>query len=210
MPDEEAVVYKAFARREIHPFILCAPFAFRSYAKPLGYAGDYEMVNLMVKESPVTGNNTYARIFHDSTTDVAAAKAHRNRVQILERFLVEEAGRVAAEQRIYAALSVGCGQAVEVQRFIRNHDAANTSPIHLMDFNEETIRYAQERTRLAMETSGRQPTLQFIQKSIDELLKDVHQQPTGILPAYDLIFCAGPFDYFPDNVCRNLGQLCHR
>lgn len=210
VPDEEAVVYKAFARREIHPFILCAPFAFRSYTKPLGYAGDYEMVNMMLKESPVTGNNTYARIFHDLTTDVAAAKAHRNRVQILERFLVEEAERVADEQRIFTALSVGCGPAVEVQRFIRNHEAANTSAIHLMDFNEETIRYVQERTRLAMETSGRKPTLQFIQKSIDELLKDVHQQPTAFLPAYDLIYCAGLFDYFPDNVCRNLVQLYHR
>lgn len=210
VPEDEAMVYKAFARREIHPFILCAPFAFRSFTKPLGYAGDYEMVNMMLKQSESVGNSTYARIFHDLTTDVAAAAAHRNRVQILEDQLVEEAGRVAAEQRIFTALSVGCGPAVEVQRFIRNHDEANTSAIHLMDFNDETIAYVKARTAAAMEESGRLPALQFVQKSIDELLKDVHQEGAGFLPAYDMIYCAGLFDYFPDNVCRNLVHLYHR
>ncbi|MDX2079751.1 MAG: class I SAM-dependent methyltransferase [Terrimicrobiaceae bacterium] len=210
VPDEEAVVYKAFARREIHPFILCAPFAYRSFTKPLGYAGDYEMVNMMLKQSEATGNSTYARIFHDLTTDVAAAEAHRNRVQILEQQLVEEAERVGAEQRIFTALSVGCGPAVEVQRFIRNHDEADTSAIHLMDFNDETIAYVQKRTAAAIEESGRRPALQFIQKSIDELLKDVHQDTTEFLPAYDMIYCAGLFDYFPDTVCRNLVKLYHR
>ncbi len=48
---EEASVHKAFARRELHPLSLCSPFVDRSYSKPLGYAGDYEMVNMMLLES---------------------------------------------------------------------------------------------------------------------------------------------------------------
>jgi len=211
VPQEEVVIYKAFARREIHPYMLCAPFAYRCYNKPLGYAGDYEMVNMMLKESPSTGNNTYARIFHDIQTDVSAAAAHRNRITILVKHLAEEAERVADEQRIFTALSVGCGPAVETQRFIRQHDLANQSAIHLMDFNEETIQYAQERTALSMNASGRKPALKFIRKSIDELLKDVHLEPdTSFLPTYDMIYCAGLFDYFPDNVCRNLTHLYYR
>lgn len=209
IPEEDAMGYKAFARRELHPYILCAPFAFRSFTKPLGYAGDYEMVNMMLKESDSTGNNTYARIFHDLTTDVAAAAAHRNRVRILEDQLVAEAERVHDEQRIFTVLSIGCGPAVEIQRFIRNHEVSAQSVIHLMDFNEETIEYAKLRTGLSMEVSGHKPTLKFIQKSIDELLKDIHQEQEGFLPIYDMIYCAGLFDYFPDNVCRNLVQLYH-
>ncbi len=210
VPPEEVTVYKAFARREIHPFMLCAPFAYRCYTKPLGYAGDYEMVNMMLKESPSVGTSTYARIFQDLTTDVAAAAAHRNRIDILVASLVEEAGRVTEEQRIFTVLSVGCGPAVEVQRFIRHHDLANQSVIHLMDFNDETIAYTKQRTALSMEASGRRPTLKFIQKSIDELLKDVHQDAGAFPPTYDMIYCAGLFDYFPDNVCRNLVALYHR
>ncbi|MFA7344132.1 MAG: class I SAM-dependent methyltransferase [Terrimicrobiaceae bacterium] len=207
--EEDVLVYKAFAQREIHPFMLCAPFAYRSFSKPLGYAGDYEMVNMMLKESESVGNNTYARIFHDLTTDVAAAVAHRNRVRILEENLVAEAERVAEEQRIFTVLTIGCGPAVEVQRFIRNHAGADQCAIHLMDFNDETIAYTTQRAALSMEASGRKPVVKFIKKSIDELLKDVHQEREGFLPTYDMIYCAGLFDYFPDNVCRNLVQLYH-
>ncbi|MDD5199802.1 MAG: class I SAM-dependent methyltransferase [Terrimicrobiaceae bacterium] len=210
VPDEESALYKAFARREIHPFMLCAPFAWRSFYKPLGYAGDYEMVNMMLQESPSVGNNTYARIFHDLTTSVAACLAHRNRITILERLLAEEAGRVTDEQRIFTVLTVACGPAVEIQRFIRNHDLANQSALHLMDFNEETLEYVKQRMSLAMSESGRKPAIKFIQKSIDDLLKDVHLESEGFLPAYDMIYCAGLFDYFPDNVCRNLLQLYYR
>jgi len=210
VPEEEVMMYKAFARREIHPYMLCAPFAYRCFTKPLGYAGDYEMVNMMLKESPSVGSNTYARIFHDLQVDMAASAAHRNRIEILERLLAEEAGRVADEQRIFTVLTVGCGPAVEIQRFIRNHDLASQSALHLMDFNSETLAYARERIARSMEVSGRKPVLTFIQKSIDELLKDVHQESEGFLPAYDMIYCAGLFDYFPDNVCRNLIQLYYR
>jgi extracellular factor (EF) 3-hydroxypalmitic acid methyl ester biosynthesis protein len=211
VPEEEAVAHKAFARRELHPYMLCAPFLWRSYYKPLGYAGDYEMVNMMLQESPSIGSTTYAKIVHELTTGVAACIAHRNRVKILERQLEEEADRVTnEEQRIFTVLTVACGPAIEVQRFVRNHPISNQCALHLMDFNEETLGYAKRRTEEAMAASGHRPTVKFIQKSIDELLKNIHLESEGFLPSYDMIYCAGLFDYFPDNVCRNLLQLYER
>jgi extracellular factor (EF) 3-hydroxypalmitic acid methyl ester biosynthesis protein len=211
VPDEDLVPYKAFARRELHPYMLCAPFLWRSFYKPLGYAGDYEMVNMMLQESPSVGTTTYAKIFHELTTGVAACIAHRNRVKILERQLAEEAERVTTEeQRIFTVLTVACGPAIEIQRFIRNHEVVNQCALHLMDFNEETLAYTKQRAADAMTASGHKPAIKFIQKSIDDLLKNIHLESEGFLPSYDMIYCAGLFDYFPDNVCRNLLQLYHR
>lgn len=210
IPDEDSTPYKAFVRREIHPYMLCAPFVWRSFYKPLGYAGDYEMVNMMLQESPSVGHTTFAKICHHLTTSVAACLAHRNRITILERLLAEEAERVTDEQRIFTVLTVACGPAVEIQRFIRSNDLVNQSALHLMDFNEETLEYVKARTKLAMEESGRKPTIKFIQKSIDDLLKNIHLEEEGFLPSYDMIYCAGLFDYFPDNVCRNLLELYYR
>lgn len=211
VPEEESVTYKAFARRELHPYMLCAPFLWRTYYKPLGYAGDYEMVNMMLQESSSVGTTTYARIFHDLSTSVAACIAHRNRITILERFLAEEAERVIEdEQRIFTSLSVACGPAVEIQRFIRNSPLVNQSALHLMDFNEETLNFVKRRTSEAMITSGHKPTVKIIQKSIDDLLKNIHLENEGFLPSYDMIYCAGLFDYFPDNVCRNLLHLYYK
>jgi extracellular factor (EF) 3-hydroxypalmitic acid methyl ester biosynthesis protein len=211
IPEEEAMAYKIFARREIHPYMLCAPFVWRTFHKPLGYAGDYEMVNMMLQDSPSVGTTTYARIFHDLTTSVPPCIAHRNRVSILERILGEEAERVTGdEQRIFTALTVACGPAIEVQRFIRNNPLSSQCALHLMDFNEETLEYVKKRTTAAVETSGHKPALKFIQKSVDDLLKNIHLESEGFLPSYDMIYCAGLFDYFPDNVCRNLLQLYYR
>ncbi len=210
VPAEDSMIYKAFARREIHPYMLCAPFVWRTFYKPLGYAGDYEMVNMMLQESPSIGTTTYARIFHELTSSVAACVAHRNRITILEGLLAEEAERVTDEQRIFTVLTVACGPAVEIQRFIRNHEVVNQSALHLMDFNAETLEYVKNRTSEAAAASGHKPTIKFIQKSIDDLLKDIHLESEGFLPSYDMIYCAGLFDYFPDNVCRNLTNLYYQ
>ena len=42
--------HEAYLRRHLHPLLLCSPFAYRTYQKPLGYAGDYEMVNMIVRD----------------------------------------------------------------------------------------------------------------------------------------------------------------
>lgn len=204
---EDETIHRAFAQREIHPYLLCAPFAHRTYTKPLGYAGDYEMVNMMLRESPDTGNGTYARIFHQLQVNVAAAEAHRNRIVLLERWLSDEVERAFDEQRLLNVLNVGCGPAVEVQRFIRQNELAGNAVFHLMDFNDTTLQYTRERIGEAQEASGKNPTVEFIEKSIDQLLKDVHAEDSGLLPVYDFVYCAGLFDYFPDHVCRNLLKL---
>lgn len=211
IPHEEVVLYKAFARRELHPFMLAAPFAHRTYTKPLGYAGDYEMVNMMLQESPTTGRSAYAQIFQELQTNVAACLAHRNRIDYLEDVLKTEADRVTAEEmRVCNVLNVGCGPAVEIQRFIRNSELCEECVFTLMDFNEETLEYTKGRVEVAVSESGHQPVVNFIRRSIDELLKDVHDQSDEVVPTYDLVYCAGLFDYFPDNVCRNLVSLYYR
>jgi extracellular factor (EF) 3-hydroxypalmitic acid methyl ester biosynthesis protein len=105
---------------------------------------------------------------------------------------------------------VACGPAEEIQRFIRTEDLANQSALHLMDFNEETLAYVKGRIEAAMNESGRTPTVKFIRKSIDDLLRNVHLENEEFLPTYDMIYCAGLFDYFPDNVCRNLLELYYK
>jgi extracellular factor (EF) 3-hydroxypalmitic acid methyl ester biosynthesis protein len=41
VPAELEPAHRAFAQAAIHPLVLRAPFVYRTFAKPLGYAGDY-------------------------------------------------------------------------------------------------------------------------------------------------------------------------
>ena len=207
VPYEDVMTHKSFARRELHPLTMCSPFVHRTYTKPLGYAGDYEMVNMMLGESETPDLNTYARIVHAYHIHASAPEAHRNRIKMLENRLKAEAIRVNEEGRPFTVLNVACGPAVELQRFIRNEEISNHAVFHLLDFNRETIDYVEEKISGVIRESSHKPMVKFIHKSIDTLLKEVYEKENGNSPTYDLVYCAGLFDYFTDQTCKQLVPL---
>jgi extracellular factor (EF) 3-hydroxypalmitic acid methyl ester biosynthesis protein len=204
-PDVE--VHKAFVQRELHPLIMRAPFVHRTFQKPLGYAGDYEIMNMIHRDRP-EGPNLYAQLVNAAFVGLPIAQSVRNRVATLESYLHEGAQRRHAAGGRFRALSIGCGPAVEVERFIANSDLAATAVIDLLDFNEETIDHARGRIERAMEASGARPEVRFIHESVHVLLKTaVSQKREEVTDRYDLVYCGGLFDYLSDKVCARLLRL---
>lgn len=206
IPPEETMSHKAFARRELHPLTLCSPFVHRTYTKPLGYGGDYVMVNMML-ENQGQGANIYAKVIDTAHLRSAPAEAHRNRVAMLVEVLRAEAQRLAKQGRPLRVLSVGCGPAAEVQQLIREDPLAAWCEFDLLDFSEETIGYARQKISEAKAKRTLEPTVRFIHKSIHELLRDATRNLEDSEPRYDLIYCAGLFDYLQDRVCKRVMEL---
>ena len=82
--------HKAFAQRELLPLLMPSPFFNRIFTKPLGYAGDYEMVNMMYRNEPA-GLTTFARVVDAWMLAGPPSQAHRNRINILHQVLTEVA-----------------------------------------------------------------------------------------------------------------------
>ena len=205
---DDVMKHKAFTRRALHPLIMCSPFAHRAYMKPLGFAGDYEMVNMMLEQSRITPPSIYARIIDSYHVNASAPAAHRGRITMIEERLMQEAERVITEEeRIFSVINVGCGPALEIQRYIRNNPLANQTSINLIDFNEETIEYAKLKINDAIQESKHKPVTSFIQKSIDDLLREAHEKDNANVRSYDMVYCAGLFDYFSNQICKRLVQL---
>src|SRR6185312_12108908 len=114
VPPEDSMAHRNFAQTALHPLLLRAPFVYRTFAKPMGYAGDYEMVNQILAD-PRQGNNTYFQIINAFFLKAAVAQAHRNRIDILVNYLNKAAERAERDQRDVSILNVGCGPAVEIQ-----------------------------------------------------------------------------------------------
>src|SRR5688572_15433843 len=74
---EDLAVHRNFCRRQLHPLLLCSPVLYRTFAKPLGYAGDYEMVN-MIMRTPYEGSSLFAKLLNLWFLRQAPAEAHRN------------------------------------------------------------------------------------------------------------------------------------
>ncbi|MEW6159954.1 MAG: SAM-dependent methyltransferase, partial [Verrucomicrobiota bacterium] len=129
----------SYVKRQIHPVVLCAPFFYRTFHKPLGYAGDYEMVNMMLRD-PLEGSSMFAKLLNLFFLNTPPVVAHRNRISLLEEWLAEQVARTAREDgRRCRVFNLGCGPAGEIQRFLARSGLADAVEFTLMDFNDETL-----------------------------------------------------------------------
>ncbi len=200
--EEESAVHRTYAQGALHPLILRAPFVFRTYTKPLGYAGDYQMVN-QILGNPREGPSTYFQVVNTAFLHTAVATAHRHRIDILVRYLTTLAGQARAAGRPLRVLNVGCGPAAEIARFIETCEHAELLQFQLVDFSTETLDWTRARLADVQRRSGRQCTIEYVHDSVHQLLKRRDSGP-GEAGDFDAVYCAGLFDYLSDKVCARL------
>ncbi|HMP83127.1 MAG TPA: class I SAM-dependent methyltransferase [Verrucomicrobiota bacterium] len=206
--DPELVpAHQAFGKRLVLPLLLASPFVYRTYQKPLGYAGDYEMVNMMFR-NPAEGGSLFAKIVNVYALQLPPILGHRNRIELLEQRLVQEARRVALNGRSLRVFNLGCGPAHEIQRFLASDPVSSEVHFTLCDFNDETLAHTGGILNDLKNRHGRRTVIQMQKKSVHQMLKQadrVVQLPPN--EAYDVVVCAGLFDYLSDKVCRKLIQI---
>ena len=208
--EESQPSHQLFARRQLHPLLLGSPFLHRCYTKPLGFAGDYEMVNMMLR-NPCEGASLFAKVVNVWFLAQPPAEAHRNRIGHLTQQLLNTALRGMREKRTARAISVGCGPAQEVQRFIAGHDVGGALEMTMLDFNEETLAYTRGVMDNLKRRHGRAVNLEYIKKSVAQLIKESGKAAgtSAFAGKFDFVYCAGLFDYLPGQVCQRLMDLMH-
>lgn len=206
LDSQEQAVHRSYAQRLLHPIVLCAPFAYRTYHKPLGYAGDYEMVNMMMRD-PREGGSLFAKLFNVWLLEQDSASAHRNRVEFLRERLMQETLRCMRRGTPLKVLNLGCGPAGEVQKFLAE-SIADHAQFTLLDFNDETVSYTTRVLGDLRRKLGRQTGIEVLKKSVHQVLKE-STKPVVVGPdrGYDFVCCSGLFDYLSDRTCRQLTSI---
>ena len=197
-------VHHVFGKRQLHPLLLCSPFCYRTYTKPLNYAGDYEAVNMMFRDS-AEGSSLFAKMVNTYALQLPPIIAHRQRIAYLAERLGGEMQRVAGQNRPMRVFNLGCGPAQEIQKFMANESSSDLAHFTLADFNDETLAYVNQVLNDVKRRHGRATQLQPIKKSVQQILKEADRtthHPNAV--RYDMIYCAGLFDYLTDRVCRKL------
>ena len=190
--DDEHGQHRRFYRRHLCKFYHRAPLLHRAYYKPLGYAGDYEMMNMLYRDHG-EGDTLFGKVLNVYACQEAAAQANINRIKYFNqriRALLSE----NPERRLRIA-SIGCGPSHEIRNLLEQHpDLGDRIDIALVDQEERAIEYC-ERTLapLAARTGAR---IHFIGESIRRLL--TARSLGQALGKRDLIYSAGLFDYLSD------------
>lgn len=200
-------VHGTYVKRQLHPLVSCAPFFFRCFRKPLGYAGDYEMVSMMLRE-PMEGGTMFAKMLNMFFLSTPPVVGHRNRIQYLRKQLCAEGERVAAEGRKLRVFNLGCGPAREIQEFLIHDELSEEAEFTLLDFNDETLDYTGRALEELKQRHRRTTSIKTVKKSVHQLLKDASRpRPGQDQGRYDFVYCAGLFDYLSDRICRRLMNI---
>jgi len=200
-------VHQNFSQRQLHPLVMCSPFAYRTFQKPLGYAGDYEMVNMIARD-PYEGGSLFAKVVNLWFLSQWPARAHRNRISYLTERLTEESLRGERRGRPIRIFNLGCGPGREIQAFLAQGRICEFADFSLLDFNSETVQHVTDALNNMKRLHGRSTRIQVQKKSVQQLLKEGGKpQVQGAGAQYDLVYCAGLFDYLPDRTCKQLMNM---
>ncbi|MFT6182158.1 MAG: extracellular factor (EF) 3-hydroxypalmitic acid methyl ester biosynthesis protein [Akkermansiaceae bacterium] len=91
---------------------------------------------------------------------------------------------------------------------MRESPFSDLCDVTLLDFNEETLQSTSGVLNDLCQTHGRTAGIETIHRSVHQLLK---QASTGDAVMkwdhYDLVYCAGLFDYLSQRVCKRLTEI---
>ncbi len=196
LTEEEHGTHRAYAQHHLGALFLNAPFIRRAQQKPLGYAGDYEMMNMLYRPSHMEGASLFARVLNQCAATEVAARANINRIGFLTE-KVRTRLRLAKDcggGRVRVA-SIGAGPGREIEVLLENEPELGPHlDAMLIDQDARAIAYCERRlTPLAERTGAR---LHFVRESVRRLLcGGLIAQTMG---QRQIIYSAGLFDYLSD------------
>ena len=129
-------------------------------------------------------------------------------IDYLTQLLISESLRISASGQAASILDLACGPAQEIQQFMIEHPISSKTKITFLDFNEETLEFLRLKLHGIKSEYYRATKLKFVVKSVFKIIKESAYSVTK-KGKYDIILCAGLFDYLSDQVCQQLMNMMY-
>ncbi len=184
--------------KEIFPYFMRSRFAERAYYKPKGYAGDFQMMEMIYANRP-QGDGRLGGLVDQWCLNTSAARAVRGRRTLLKKLLEKEAGLLAARQGTMRILSLACGSCRELFDFLsETKDPAPVEAICL-DADPEALEFTHQKVNVF----SHQAVIRFMQTDVLRWVVGRDKHPFGPL---DFIYSAGLTDYLEDPLFQALAR----
>jgi SAM-dependent methyltransferase len=194
---------RAFSARHLHDKLMQAPWMHRARAKPLGYPGDFEVMNY-VYGNPFSGATLFAKALSLSFLCTPAAEAVRTRKDLVKarlRALVDDRSG-GAPVRI---LSIAAGPAQELVELLQELPRGHR-PVELVLYDQDrrALSFAQGRLRGLVRGTGADVRLVCLHDSIKRLL--LGADAFSGEGSFDAVYACGLFDYLQTRTAVSLGR----
>ena len=188
---------KEFTELVITPELRGGAIWDRSYTKPMGYPGDFGIMN-QVYDWERVGTDAYTMLLHRIGLEVAECIKTR-----MER-MRSEIGDVisSANGRAARILNLGCGSAREVETWLSRGRNTPRAEFTLIDQEQLALDYAYRATWPHIVKSEERCRLNCLHISFTDLLRGNAEMKH--LPPQDFIYSVGLLDYLTDRRASGL------
>ncbi len=167
----------------------------RAYEKPLGYSGDYKMLEIVYENKPISdGVGVY---FDNNFLKSPYAVAVRIRKDMMRDMLLDMINR--SDKEIFRVLNIACGSCREIRELLPGVKTKSKVVFNCFDWDEEALRYSQEVLSQAVHKNF---SLNYIKEDVMNLIKN--PSVLRAIGTQELIYSIGLIDYLPDRVLKKL------
>ena len=181
-----------FLRHKLNNLIYQAPFAHRVFSKPLGYAGDFEMMNLIYRSESI-GKTLFARCLQRYYINQPSAQAVRNRVDFFVNKITNLVRSHPPMGSPIRVLSVACGPAMEWQKLLPLLPEGVQLEVDLLDQDEQALLSTQRQLKRLQSCFPKPIKFRYLNKAIKNIIARGTERQN-----YDVIYSSGLFDYLSD------------
>jgi len=189
---------KRFTEMVLTPEMMAGPIWRRSYEKPLGYPGDYQVMDYVYTWQD-QGETLYGQLIHRLGLDSLDCVAER--MSMVQQIIGQEMIGKNGEGPVNIT-NLACGSAQEVVNCLGPGRLLRPVSFTLIDQDHDALAYAYERAFPHTIRFTGQVKLHCLHSSFMELMKG------GViaksLPPQDMIYSVGLFDYLKTRRAENL------
>jgi len=196
--DKNAAGISEALQGELLPLVKLTATGSRLYAKPRGYAGDYQAIDMIYDNVPA-GAGSVGVLLDGCVLNLPAAKAVRNRRRLLAAEILSSY-RTAAKE--FHVASLACGPAREIFDVLEKVDDKQRLIVSCIDVDREALTYI-----------GARSQKQALGEQVRTLQANLIQLATGRqeleLAPQDLIYSVNFIDYLSDEMAIALINWTH-
>ena len=191
----EHLTHKDFLRDQLGVLFWQAPLHHRALMKPLGYAGDYLMMEMLYDDDPFKGPTSYFKMIQAISCRCISGKFCQERIPyFLQKF--HFIGSEAVQHHgNFRMMSLACGSSREIQEFIKSNPVSHSTEVFLVDQDTKAIEHSRHHIEQVKQGAHHKIQTTYYGESLIDLLTN---NPLQRFPRFDLIYSGGLFDYIDD------------
>ncbi|OPY79324.1 MAG: DNA-binding transcriptional dual regulator Crp [Syntrophorhabdus sp. PtaU1.Bin153] len=199
--DESADYLWGYAFKEIFPYFMRSRFAERAYYKPRGYAGDFQMMEMIYSNEPA-GDGKLGRLMDAWCLESAAARAVRGRRVFLKKQLEMICEERRNGENPIRIMNLACGSNRELFDFLSTCPYSELIAALCIDADPQALEYTNRHVNVVPHSAS-------VRLMNDNVVRWALGRVRHNFGSQNIIYSAGLADYLDDKMCIALINRCH-